>query len=282
MTLKYSITLSSFREIRAQTDEILEIITRQGFDAVEMPGEPSVMDSKDLADSIHSFNIQVCGVTGMWGKGSNEARKRRLLSLDSDIVAYSVDYVKKIIVMCQELDGSKINLCLFTDENSERFDKNHEVVPGSQKQDIVKKGIPILIELSKYARDYGIELLLEPLNRYNTPSCTTAMDAISIASQLDQDNFGVLLDTFHMNIEEDSFADAITRCGGLLRHTHFADNNRKMPGRGHIDFRSIVDSLYRIGYADFISFEPILRTTDYESEMWNGLQFIKKMVKSCT
>jgi sugar phosphate isomerase/epimerase len=280
MTFKHSITLSSFRGIIEPAERILETITGQGFDAVEMFGEPSLMDSKKLAESIRSFNISVSGVTGMWGKMGRDAWKRRLLSLDSDIVTYSVGYVKDIIVMCQELDGKEINLCLFADDESELFDKNHGFVPEKHKQDALKKSIPILIDLSKCAKDYGVQLLLEPLNRYNTPFCTTAMDAIWIARQLNQDNFGVLLDTYHMNIEEDSFADAITQCEGLLRHTHFAENNRKMPGRGHIDFRTIVASLHKIGYDGFISFEPTLKNANYESEMWNGLEFIKKVEKS--
>ncbi len=62
---------------------------------------------------------------------------------------------------------------------------------------------------------------------------------------------------------------------GLLRHTHFADNNRKMPGNGHIDFRSVVDSLHRIGYNGFISFEPTMTNTNYKLELWEGLEFIK-------
>ncbi len=280
MNFKYSITLSSFRDIIEQTERILETITSQGFDAVEMFGEPSMMASKNLAESIRSFNISVSGVTGMWGKMNHHARKRRLLSLDSHIVTYSVDYVRDIIVMCHELDGSVVNLCLFADDESEIFDKNHGLVPENHKQDALKRSIPILIDLSRYARDYGVQLLLEPLNRYNTPFCTTAMDAISIAQQLNQDNFGILLDTYHMNIEEDSFADAIALCEGLLRHTHFADNNRKMPGRGHIDFRTIIDSLHKIGYNDFISFEPTLKKTKYESEICNGLEYIKEIEKS--
>jgi sugar phosphate isomerase/epimerase len=262
------------------TEKVLDIITRQGFDAVEMFGEPSKLNLKVLAEIFRSFNIPVCGVTGMWGSVSDEGLKRRLLSLNSDIVAYSVDYVKDCIFMCQELGGGEFNLCLFADDVAEIFDKNHRMVSADQKKHMLQRGIPILAELSRHAKDRGVQLLLEPLNRYNTPFCTTAMDAISIASQLSQDNFGVLLDTFHMNIEEDSYANAINQCGALLRHTHFADNNRKMPGNGHIDFRTVVDSLRRIDYNGFISFEPTLTNTNYKSELSNGLEFIKKIDKS--
>ena len=77
-------------------------------------------------------------------------------------------------------------------------------------------------------------------------------------------NFGVLLNTFHMNIEE-SIEDAIMESNGLLRHTHFADNNSKMPGSEHINFQSIIKSLNSVGYDKYISFEPILTNKEYET-----------------
>jgi sugar phosphate isomerase/epimerase len=78
-----------------------------------------------------------------------------------------------------------------------------------------------------------------------------------------------------MNIEEQSFEHAILKSEGLLRHTHFADNNRKMPGYGHIDFRLIVKTLKNIGYNQYISFEPILTYEGYESATKSGLELIK-------
>ena len=66
-----------------------------------------------------------------------------------------------------------------------------------------------------------------------SPSLFTAR--IYVVNQINQANFGLLLNTFHMNIEE-SIEDAIMESNGLLRHTHFADNNSKMPGSAHINF----------------------------------------------
>jgi sugar phosphate isomerase/epimerase len=117
--------------------------------------------------------------------------------------------------------------------------------------------------------------VLEPLNRYSTPYCAMAKDAVSIANQLNQDNFGVLLDTFHMNIEEDSMERSIMKSRGLLRHLHFADNIRKMPGCVHIDFQSVVKSVIRIRYKKYISFEPNLITNAYEMATKRGLEFMK-------
>ncbi|MFZ0512281.1 MAG: hypothetical protein WAM14_11795 [Candidatus Nitrosopolaris sp.] len=76
MTFKYSITLSSFRNIREPLEKTLERLTRQKYDAVEMFGEPNKLDLKSVNETFCSFGIPVCGITGMWGSISEEGRKR--------------------------------------------------------------------------------------------------------------------------------------------------------------------------------------------------------------
>jgi D-psicose/D-tagatose/L-ribulose 3-epimerase len=286
MSLKYSITLSSFRNIAEPLEQILDRLVKQGYDAVEMYGEPENVQLKYFHDVFESYNIPVCAVTGMWGSISPQGWKRKLLSSDQGMISYSQKYVKQCVDMCQLLGGKKLNICLFADDKLVSIDRNHEVISEEQKAPIVEHVIPILSELSRYANDRGIQMLLEPLNRYSTPYCTTAVDAVAIAQKINQDNFGVLLDTFHMNIEEDSFEGAILSADGLLRHTHFADNNRKMPGFGHIDFASIIKALRRIGYNNnnnnnnnqYISFEPNFTSSDrYQADTQYGIDFIKSI-----
>jgi sugar phosphate isomerase/epimerase len=276
MSLKYSITLSSFRNIAEPLEQTLDALLKQGYDAIEMFGEPEKVQLKYLQDVFHSYNIAVCGVTGMWGSISTDGWKRKLLSSDPTLIKTSQKYVKECIHMCQLLGGKKLNICLFAEDKLVSIDNNHQVISEDQKEPIIRGVLPVLSDLSKYANDLGIQLLLEPLNRYSTPYCTTAADAVAIAQQINQDNFGVLLDTFHMNIEEDSFEDAILRTGRLLQHTHFADNNRKMPGYGHINFKSILKALSQIGYNNqYICFEPVLTSNIYEVDTQYGLNFIK-------
>ena len=153
-----------------------------------------------------------------------------------------------------------MNVCLFADD-IKGFDRTHSIISANEKKLFTAKAVPIMKNLCKRAVDYGIQLVLEPLNRYSTPYCATAKDAIAITQQVD--SLGVLLDTFHMNIEEDLFKEAIQSSSKFLRHMHFADNNRKMPGFAHIDFSTIVKSLNGIGYDDFISFEPNIADKNY-------------------
>ncbi len=273
--MKYAITLASFRKIEP-IEDTLATLAKQGYDAIEMFGEPNEVDTKKVLDSLNSYGLSVCGVTGMWGSISRDGWKRKLLSSDPKLVQGSEQYVIDCLEMCSILDGHEMNICLFADDG-QGVDRTHRIVSANEKELFAAKAVPILRRLCRKARDYGIQLVLEPLNRYSTPYCATAKDAIAIAQQVD--SLGALLDTFHMNIEEDLFEDAIQSSRKFLRHMHFADNNRKMPGFAHIDFSTIVKSLIQIGYNGYISFEPNLPDKNYEHATRFGLDFIKRAVK---
>ena len=281
LKLRYSITLSSFCHIEP-VEKTLERLQGQGYDAVEMFGEPEKMEMKKLRDILDSFSLPVCGITGMWGSISEDGWKRRLLSADRSITKHSEEYVMECIKMCQFVGGSEMNICLFSDKEMAAFDRNHRSMSEDRKGAVTQKAIPILYKLSRFAEDHGVHMLLEPLNRYSTPFCSTARDAVEIASKVNQDNFGILLDTFHMNIEEDTFEDAILKSRKLLRHMHFADNNRKMPGYAHTNFLSIMRSLASIGYNGYASFEPTIVDQNYETFTRKGLEYIRSIEKSLT
>ena len=273
--MKYAITLASFRKLES-IEDTLDRLSKQGYNAIEMFGEPNEVDTKKLLDSLNSYSLSVCGVTGMWGSISSDGWKRKLLSNDANLIQGSEQYVIDCLEMCNILGGHEINVCLFADD-MQGIDRTHRIISSKEKELFATHAVPIMRRLSRKATDYGIQLLLEPLNRYSTPYCATAKDAIAIAQQVD--SLGVLLDTFHMNIEEDLFEDAIQSSRKFLRHTHFADNNRKMPGFAHIDFSTIVKSLIEIGYDGYISFEPNIPDKNYEHATRYGLDFIKRIVK---
>ena len=278
MKLKYAITLSSFCHIEP-IERTLERLQGQGYDAVEMFGEPQKMGMKKLRDIFDSFNFHVCGITGMWGSISEDSWKRRILSADRSITKHTEEYVMDCIKMCQSVGGNEMNICLFADSDMATYDRNHRSLSGDKKEAVIQKAIPLLNTLSRFAKDYGVHILVEPLNRYNTPFCSSAKDAFVIANKVNHDNFGLLLDTFHMNIEEDSLEDTILKSRKLLRHIHLADNNRKMPGYAHINFQSIMRSLFSIGYNGYASFEPNVNDKDYENLTMRGLEFIKSLEK---
>ncbi len=103
----------------------------------------------------------------------------------------------------------------------------------------------------------GVRLVLEPLNRYETDLLNTVEEVIEVVERVGHPGLGVLLDTFHANIEEASFEAAIRRAGPRLFHMHIADSNRWAPGWGHLDFGPILRALREIGYRGWLSAEVL-------------------------
>ncbi len=277
MTFSYSITLSSFLRLQKNFKFIFADLNQAGFSNVEMFGEPDETDRLHFKDLLSVHSIHVNGITGMWGKSSTNGWKRRLLSKDYSMVKYSVEYVLKCIELCNYFGGNKVNICLLSDPIN-YLDVTHNDVLKEEKSRLLDKCIPVLNSLSMFANDHDVELVIEPLNRYSTPYCCNYKDALKILENCP--DIHLMLDTFHMNIEEDSFSDTILHTNNRLVHMHFADNNRKMPGEGHIDFKSIVNSLKRISYEGYISFEPTISDSDFHADVKSGLDFIKNLESS--
>lgn len=274
--MKYSVTLSSFKEIFESLTDALPVLKELNFDGVEFVGEDySTMDLDNFTEILASYDLKVSGVTGMWGNVSSMAVSRRLLSIDTDMVETAKRYVIRCIQLCRRLGGQEFNVCLFTDPYTTMPDFSHRVLSHKQKLKLIENSIPLLRSLSTFAKDHGVLLLLEPLNRYATPYCCTAADALHICNAVNNPSFGILLDTFHMNIEEDSFSHAIELTRDFLLHMHFADNNRKMPGSGHLDFSSILKALRKIDYQRYICFEPNLEQISYLNSLREGIAYIK-------
>jgi len=275
MSWKYSITLSSFRNLEP-IQTTLENLSNVGFNSLEVYGEPDSLDVDNLKHLLDSYSIGVSGVTGMWGHSSGHSKFRNLVTANNELLTAAQNYVKKCILLCQRLGGSTFNICLFSNKPL-ISDSDHKTLLPREKIKLASSIIGPLRELAKYASDYNIELLIEPLNRYSTPVCTEVEDAKYIIDLINQENVGMLLDTFHMNIEEDSIHNAIIRSNTMLKHVHISDNNRKMPGLAHIDFKSIIVALKKIKYSKYLTFEPTFQSSDYKNDLKFGLQYLKKL-----
>jgi sugar phosphate isomerase/epimerase len=115
----------------------------------------------------------------------------------------------------------------------------------------------ILREAAAYAGGLGVRLALEPLNRYESDLVNNAAQGLEFCAQVDHPAFGLLLDTYHVNIEESSWTEPFRRVmrAGKLFHVHLGDNNRLPPGRGLVDFAQIAAALGESGYAGYLSAE---------------------------
>ncbi len=124
--------------------------------------------------------------------------------------------------------------------------------------------IRALRRLGDIAEQLGTCLLLEPINRYETNFVNCAREGLQLLHEIGSPAVRMLLDTFHMNIEEADPCAAIEEVGSCLGYVHCADNNRLAPGLGHIDFPALLHTLVKIDYHGFLSGE-ILPLPDSEA-----------------
>ncbi len=126
------------------------------------------------------------------------------------------------------------------------------------------------------ARNPAVRLAIEPINRYETNLINTVASGLKLVERVGAENVGLLLDAFHMNIEEPSIAASITCCADRLFHFHIADSNRWHAGAGHTDFRPILDALDRISYRGFLSAE-ILPLPDPDTAALSNLKHMRAL-----
>jgi sugar phosphate isomerase/epimerase len=132
-------------------------------------------------------------------------------------------------------------------------------------------------EVVNYAESLGVVCVLEVLNRYETNFVNTASEARELIRRLECQNLKILLDTFHMNIEEASLSRSIEDTGSYLGLMHFADSNRLAPGWGHLNFEEILNSLTRIKYSGYICAE-ILPMPDDVTAAKQAAGYLKKLL----
>ena len=271
--VKFSITIDSFTKIESLENTIKGLV-ELGINNIELSGDPSNFNLKKNFELFNTFSVAILGVTGKW-TSSKGMISPILLTSDPHILSYSKNYVKECIKICNFFGGSIFNICLLSDYHLKK-DWNHEMIPNKEKKKLLKRSVNILSELTRFSKDFGVYLLLEPLNRYSTPFCCNTADAMFVTSNLNNDYFSILLDTYHMNIEEMDFSESIIKSKNFLKHIHFADSNRKMPGLGHINFNSILKTLRKIQYNNYIGLEPIV-DRNYKVEIRQGLNFLNKL-----
>jgi D-psicose/D-tagatose/L-ribulose 3-epimerase len=117
-----------------------------------------------------------------------------------------------------------------------------------------------LHEAGEHAHARGVRLAIEPLNRFETDFCNTARQAVELAQAADSRGVGIMLDTFHMNMEEDYLPLAIRQARKHLVHFQANENHRGFLGTGHVDWPSICRALAEVSYKGPVTLEPFRRT----------------------
>ena len=211
-------------------------VAELGFDLVELPIERiGDLDYTDAAAVIKDSGLvaSVCAVM---------SPDRDLIHSDETVRSNGVAYVRHCIEAAHTLGARNVVGPLYS-----AVGRLWQPTPDERARD-VDLLVRQLRSLAQYAGDHGVVLCIEPLNRFETSLINLAEQAIEIVDRVDHPACGILLDTFHMNIEERSFGEAIRAAGSRLRHLHACENDRGTPGKGHVAWQEVAEACRAIGY----------------------------------
>ncbi len=136
---------------------------------------------------------------------------------------------------------------------------NGKITELAEKPVYWENSVKSMQELCRVFADNGVIFNVEVVNRFENFLINTCAEANQYLDAVGSANLGLHLDTFHMNIEENSFVEAINQAGSRLNHFHIGENNRKMPGLGMLPWREIFSALKVIGYTGPVSMEPFVK-----------------------
>jgi D-psicose/D-tagatose/L-ribulose 3-epimerase len=122
-------------------------------------------------------------------------------------------------------------------------------------QDEWDRAVEGLQSLGEDLTRFGVTLAIEPLNRFETYALNTAADAVKLCEAVNHPLVGVLFDTFHANIEEKSITAAVKTAGAHIKHVHTCENDRGIPGSGHIDWKGLFAGVKKLNSTDWVVIE---------------------------
>jgi sugar phosphate isomerase/epimerase len=225
----------------------IERVASFGYDAIELVGEPSQYDAPRVRQLAGDAGIAVSSISSMY------TAARDLSNPDPTVRRQAVDYVRSVVDLAAETGAGVVVV------GPSAVMKTSPLAPAADEW---RWAVESIREGGEYAAAAGVDIALEPWNRYETHFLNRLAQAIELWQELGLANGGVMGDTFHMNIEEASIPDALRAAKGLLAHVHLADSNRAVAGRGHTDFRPILRAMVDIDYRGYLSFEVMAPSGD--------------------
>ena len=239
-------------------------VKRLGFDILEVAalGLVNLPDEKleRLKQLAEQHNVILTAGIGL-------PKEYDVSSSDATVRRNGIAFMKKVMDAMYQAGIDRVGGTVYSywpADYSHPFDK-----PTARKYSIES-----VKELAEYARQYDITLLIETLNRFEQFLLNDAEEAVSYVKEVDEPNVKVMLDTFHMNIEEDNIADAIRYTGDHLGHLHIGEANRKVPGKGSMPWKEIGQALKDIHYDGYVVMEPFVKTggqVGQDIKVWRDL-----------
>ena len=201
-----------------------------GFDGVELLGDLSLYAAAEAAHILGDHGLQLFSLTpaNVDISHPDDSVRRSAVDYYYRLIDFAAEFAGKPLVSCHGIVGRIAPISAMEQENDLLVQSVHNICGR--------------------ANECGLAVVYEVLNRYETHQIHTGTQALELIDKVGLDNLGVLLDAYHMNIEEAVPSVAIEDVGSRLWLYHAADSNRRAIGRGHTDFASQFGALRSIGY----------------------------------
>ena len=213
----------------ADDQTLAKVWQSAGLDGIEYNPTKEISRATRTRQIFDDYNLSVFSLTPPDADLSAPDAKIRNAALDT--YYWLIDFACEVgspIVSCHGLVG--------------------RIKPIASQQEENQHLLVTMEAIVKRAKEAGITIVFEVLNRYETHQIRTIKEALELITEINQPNFSVLLDSYHMNIEEPNPAEALRQADKHLGLFHMADSNREAPGRGHINFASQLEALDTIAY----------------------------------
>lgn len=244
----------------------IDKVQKLGYDILEFQAQPLLEMTNEECRAIKKYADER-GIKLSYSLGLNP--KYDVANPDKAVRDGGVEYLSNIVRKIAVMEGE-----LFSGVTYAGWGVPDYFVDDMEKEALFCRSVESMKQVMKVAEKEGVTVCCEAVNRFESPLVNTAAEAIKYADLVDSKNIGIHLDTYHMNIEENNIGDAIRLVGKRLRHFHTGENNRNVPGRGHLDWDEIFKALKDIDYKNDIVSEPFLMMGDevgYDIRVWRPI-----------
>jgi D-psicose/D-tagatose/L-ribulose 3-epimerase len=266
-----------------ETVSLFPKIKSMGFDAVEIPVEyPEKISAKKVKEALRENALApvVCGAFGP---------TRDLTHDDPAVHEVCFNYIRECLDFCNAWDAKFLAGPMYSAVGKARM------VSPEQKKLEWHRAVTNIHKVCRLAHERELEIALEPLNRFESDLVNTADDIMRLITDVNHPAAKVLLDGFHMAIEERDLEQAIVSAGNKLIHVQVSENYRGTPGTGQTPWDSFKKGLNKINYQGVVSIEsftPEIKELAGAVCIWKnlarsqdefaseGLSFLKKLLNA--
>jgi D-psicose/D-tagatose/L-ribulose 3-epimerase len=240
--MKYGVnTMIWSGEYDSQVRDLLPLIKEKGFDGIEIPlFRLEGFNAAAVRRDTEALGLE-CNVASAFLPGLSP------ISDDASIRARAIGHLKDLTRAVAEAGAKILAGPMYSPVG---------YLPGRRRTaDEWNYAVDGLQQLGDTLAAHHVTLAVEPLNRFETYFLNTAADAVRLCDEVNHPNIGILFDTFHANIEEKDIGAGIRTVAKHLRHMHTCENDRGIPGSGHVEWPAVFQALRDIRYDGWLTIE---------------------------